>query len=472
MPCSPQVRSGVTAEQSDAGLALATQLAGAGRGEEALAAIDGVLARDTRHADALLLRAGILMQMRRMADADAAFRLLTVEHPGEPRGWIHHGHLLKALGRIDEAAIAYRGAVKVSVRPGAAWWGLANLKPLRLDGADIVEMRTALEAANVDDERIYLRFALGRALDDLGEARDAWMHLEAGNALRLARVPHDAARTSASFRRLEALFTGEFLHARAGVGATARGPIFIVGMPRSGSTLVEQILASHPLVEGTAELHELHLIARQVLSGDDPASLDGFASLSAARLRALGNRYLQMTRRHRGTDRPFFTDKMPSNWIHTGLIRVILPGARIVDVRRHPMACGFANFAQHYHQGNAFAYDLAGIGRFYADYVRHIAHFDRVSPGSVHRVHYEALVDDPEREVRRLLAWLELPFDPACLRPHKTARAVHTPSSGQVRQPINRDGLDRWRAYQPWLGALEAALGPALTHYPDTSPAA
>ncbi|MET0247352.1 MAG: sulfotransferase, partial [Sphingomonas sp.] len=261
-------------------------------------------------------------------------------------------------------------------------------------------------------------------------------------------------------------FTPGFFAARSGQGYPAADPIFIVSMPRSGSTLIEQILASHSMIEGTEELYDLERIALDLAPGEPAGSyLNRIGDLTASQLRDLGRHYIDATQRHRHTDRPFFTDKMPSNWVFTGLIHLILPNAKIVDVRRHPMACGFANFAQHYNWGINFAYDLTDIGSFYRDYVRQMAHFDQVSPGLVHRVIHEELVGNLEGEVRRLLDYLGLPFEEGCLRFHETDRAVHTPSSEQVRQPVNRRGFDTWRNYEPWLGPLKESLGEVLENY-------
>jgi hypothetical protein len=232
-------------------------------------------------------------------------------------------------------------------------------------------------------------------------------------------------------------------------------------MPRAGSTLVEQILASHSLVEGTMELPDLTTIVRG-LGGEDRAYPDILATLDPAALADLGRDYVERTRIHRQTDKPFFIDKMPNNWAHAGLIRLILPNAKIIDARRHPLACGFSNFKQHFARGQAFSYDLGHFGHYYADYVRLLAHLDRVQPGAIHRVIHEQLVDDPEAQVRALLAALGLDYEPACLRFHENKRAVRTASSEQVRRPINREGLEPWKPFEPWLDPLKAALGPAL----------
>jgi hypothetical protein len=267
-------------------------------------------------------------------------------------------------------------------------------------------------------------------------------------------------------------FDQALLDRSAGFGDKASDPIFVVGLQRSGSTLVEQILASHPQIEGTAELLAIPQLW-DALGQSQGAAGDSFAAiakLDPVELEALGAQYLERTQPYRTSDRPMFVDKLPANWMYTGFIRLILPNARIIDARRHPMACGFSNFKQHYATGVAFAYSLDSIGRFYADYVRLMDHFDRLRPGRVHRLVNERLIEDPEREVRRLLDFVGVPLDPACLAFHSNKRAVHTPSSEQVRRPINRDGVDSWRRYEPWLGPLTAALGDVLERWDRDPP--
>jgi hypothetical protein len=280
---------------------------------------------------------------------------------------------------------------------------------------------------------------------------------------------YDHAERVDALERSRAVFTQSFFAERTGWGAPDADPIFIVGMPRSGSTLVEQILASHPAVEGTMELLDMLMIARRIAqAGSYPEALQG---LDADALAALGREYLKRTSIFRKTAAPRFVDKMPNNFQHVGLIHLVLPNARIVDVRRHPLACGFSNFRQHWATGQSFAYDLADIGRYYSSYVALMAHFDAVLPGRVHRVIYEDLVAQPEVETRRLLDACDLAFDPGCLRFFENTRAVRTPSSEQVRRPINAEGLDGWKPFEPWLGPLKDALGPVLDSYPAAPPA-
>jgi tetratricopeptide (TPR) repeat protein len=442
-----------------------------GRHDEALAELDAALSRDPKHLIALAFKAGLLVQLRRLDEADTVFKRMLRAHPDDGRGWMNYAHLAKTQGRIEDAIQAYRNSVAANPSSGIAWWGLANLKSVKLTQDDIGVMQAALESAEATDDRLHLNFALGKALGDLKEYERSFDHYRQGNRLRLDQVPHDPGKVTRNVDTVTERLTPDFFAARSGQGYPAPDPIFIVSMPRSGSTLIEQILASHSMVEGTEELYDLERIALDLAPGEPAGSyLNRIGDLTASQLRDLGRHYIDATRRHRRTDRPFFTDKMPSNWVFTGLIHLILPNAKIVDVRRHPMACGFANFAQHYNWGLNFAYDLTHIGSFYRDYVRQMAHFDQVAPALVHRVIHEELVGDLEGEVRRLLDYLGLPFEDGCLRFHETDRAVHTPSSEQVRQPVNRRGFDTWRNYEPWLGSLKDSLGEALDNY--SAPAA
>ncbi len=456
----------------EARIALFKLLNQAGRQDEAMAVLDDVLDRDPNHLPALSLKGNLLLQSRRMEEAQTVYRRLVRAHPGDGRGWMGHAFVLKTIGQLDDAIDAYRNAVRLEPQRGNAWFGLANLKTVRFSRDDIDRMTAALDHDDQDDDDLlHLHFALGKALHDHGDFENAFAHYARGSALRREKTPYDPEILHANVRKAERVFTPEFFAARADAGFAARDPIFIVSLPRSGSTLVEQILASHPAIEGTEELFDLERIARE-LAPKAPAGgyLDRIADLSLAALRERGKHYVEATRRHRHSDRGLFTDKMPSNWVFTGLIHTILPNAKIIDVRRDPLGCGFANFSQHYNWGVNFSYDLTDIGRYYADYIRMMDHFDRVLPGKVHRVMYEDLVNDLETEVRRLLDYLELPFDEACLRFFENRRAVHTPSSEQVRRPINTEGLYTWRNYEKWLDPLKDALGPALHGYRSPIP--
>jgi tetratricopeptide (TPR) repeat protein len=453
----------------EARMILAKLLNESGRYDEGLASLEEILSRDRQHLAALSLKATVLVQYRRLAEAKPVLERLLRVQPDDVLTWTGYAHLLKTTGEIGEAIAAYRKAVELESGRGIAWWSMANLKTFVFSADDIEKMRSGLKRDDINDEdRLHLHFALGKALDDAGDHAAAFAHYAQGNALRWTQKPHDPEIIHRNVQKAERTFTPAFFSARANAGCPARDPIFIVSLPRSGSTLVEQILASHPAIEGTEELYDIERIALDLSPGEPAGSyMDKLENLSHVKLHELGRHYIEATRRHRHTDRPHFTDKMPSNWVFTGFIHAILPNAKIIDIRRHPLGCGFANFAQHYSRGINFSYDLESTGRFYADYVRQMAHFDRVAPGLVHRIFYENLVEDLEGEVRRLLDYLELPFDEACLRFHENKRAVHTPSSEQVRRPINRDGMERWRNYEPWLGPLKDALGPVLDRYPD-----
>jgi hypothetical protein len=283
-------------------------------------------------------------------------------------------------------------------------------------------------------------------------------------------VRHDADSFSAEIVETARVFTSAFIAARGDGGCPAPDPIFIVGLPRAGSTLVEQILASHSMIEGTMELPDMMMIASRLQGRVEAGEYPDFGTMVTAltpadRLR-LGEEYLDRTRIHRKSGKPLFIDKMPNNWQHVGLIRLILPNARIIDARRHPMSCGFSGWKQHFARGQTFSYDLSDIGRYYRDYVGLMAAYDAAAPGAVHRILYEDMVANTESEVRRLLDYLGLPFEPACLEFYKNDRAVRTASSEQVRQPIFTDGIDHWKRFEPWLGPLVESLGSVATAYP------
>ncbi|HEV2748378.1 MAG TPA: sulfotransferase [Allosphingosinicella sp.] len=450
---------------------LATILHRQNRPAEAIEVLDQLLGGDPDNAAHQNLKAAALGRIGGYEEALGLYRELLARFPDQPKVWMSYGHVLKTVGRRDESIAAYRRAIAISPGLGEVWWSLANLKTVRLDNDDIAAMTAALERGKLaEEDRFHLHFALGKAHEDAGRVEESFGHYAEGNRLRRAEIGYDADAISDHVAGSKALFTGEFFARRAGWGCPAPDPIFILGMPRAGSTLVEQMLASHPMVEGTMELPDIPaLVKGLVASGRDyPDCLD---ELGPADIAGLGEDYLQRTRIQRKTDRPLFIDKMPNNWAHIGLIRLILPNARIIDARRHPVACCFSNFKQHFARGQGFTYDLEDLGRYYSDYVTLLRHYDEVLPGRVHRVLHEALVDDPEAELRRLLDYLGLPFDEACLRFYENERAVRTASSEQVRRPINREGMDQWRPFEPWLGPLKAALGPVLDHYPEAPPA-
>lgn len=430
----------------------------------ALDQLERLLAHDPNRLEYLLAKAEVLGRLGDNASAAACLEQLLAIYPNEAAAWTALGHALRALGRRAACEAAYKRAIAVGDQVGEAYWGLANLKTYAFDAAAIADMRARAQRTRNSDDQVALLFALAKAHEDAGAIEPAFKTYAQANALRRARLPYDRAERTAADARARALYTRDFFAARQGFGAPDPDPIFIVGMPRSGSTLVEQILASHSAVEGTQELIELLAIARRL--GQGACYPERLAELDAAACRALGEEYLARAHVFRRTGAPRFIDKMPNNFTQTGLIALILPNARIIDVRRHPLACGLSNFKQHWATGQAFAYDLADIGDYYRAYVELMAHFDEALPGRVHRVIYEDLVADPEREIRRLLDACGLPFEVGCLRFYENARAVRTPSSEQVRRPIYTEGLESWRAYEPWLGPLKEALGPVLAAYP------
>ncbi|GGO63872.1 tetratricopeptide repeat-containing sulfotransferase family protein [Bowmanella pacifica] len=371
------------------------------------------------------------------------------------------GHALKTLGQQQAAVDAYQQAISIREDFGDAYWSLANLKTYAFSPQQIVHMaELVLQPMVLPDDKIHLHFALGKALEDSGQFQRSFEHYQQGNELKRAHTSYRASKISeeadAQIKHCNtALFDG-----RQGQGCEAADPIFIVGLPRAGSTLLEQILASHSQVDGTMELPNIlamvhKLKGRKADSSLYPANLQ---ELSSQQLRELGETYLQETRIHRGQGR-FFIDKMPNNFRHLGLIHLILPNARIIDARRHPMACCFSGFKQLFAEGQEFSYSLTDIGRYYKDYVRLMAHWQHLMPGHIHRVQYETLIGDFENQVRSLLRFLGLPFEQACLDFHQTKRAVKTASSEQVRQPLYRSGLAQWQHFSPWLEPLQDTLG-------------
>lgn len=432
-----------------------------GRGEDALAAIDPLLVGDPGNPSYLNLKAAILSGTGDFVQAIAIYRRVLAAYPNQPKVWMSLGHMLKTLGDQEESVAAYRRAIAMRPELGEAWWSLANLKTYRFSDDDRAAMRGALDTPDLDGEdRFHLEFALGKAEEDAGDAEASFAHYVEGNRGRRATIDYDADELTRTVARAETIYTPDFFAEREGWGCPAPDPIFVVSLPRSGSTLIEQILASHSQVEGTSELPDIAALVMEV----GPAKIGG---LDRDRVRALGEAYLDRTRIQRKTGRPFFIDKMPNNWAHTGFIKLILPNAKIVDARRHPLGCCLSNFKQHFARGQTFTYDLADIGHYYRDYVRWMAHLDRVLPGAVHRVFYERMVEDQEGETRALLSALDLPFEEACLRFHETRRAVRTASSEQVRQPIFREGMEQWKRFDRWLGPLREALGPVLETYPE-----
>jgi tetratricopeptide (TPR) repeat protein len=439
---------------------------------DALREVERLLQSDPADTGGRNLKAALLGRLGDVQQSVEIYAQVLEQFPTHPKVWHSYGHALRTAGRQAESVAAYRRTVELSPGYGEAWWSLANLKTFRFSAGDIELMLGQLRRQDLPvDDRFHFHFALGKALEDAEDYRRSFEHYAEGNRLRRTAIVYEGDAVTERVVRTRAVFTPEFIESRAGSGCQAPDPIFILGMPRAGSTLLEQILSSHSAVEGTMELPDIGAIARDLggrRGGDDVSAYPGILrDLGHDELRALGERYLEGTRVQRKTDAPFFIDKNPNNWMHVGLIELILPKAKVIDARRHPMSCCFSVFKQHFARGNRFSYELGELGRYYRDYVESMDYFDEVLPGRVHRAIYERVVDDTELEVRRLLDHCGLPFEESCLRFYENERAVRTASSEQVRQPVYRDSLEQWTHYKPWLGPLEQALGPALRTWAD-----
>jgi tetratricopeptide (TPR) repeat protein len=453
-----ELAPGWTAAKSNLALVLGRM----GRPAEAMALLDEVFTEEPEEIGHWNLKAATLGRLGDFEQAIVLYNNVLERSPDQPRVWLSYGHMLKTIGRQAEGIAAYRRAIALKPALGEAWWSLANLKTVKFDSADLTAMESAIQSPDLgDDDRFHLDFALGKALHDAGRFDEAFAHYSEANALRLKTQPFRPGEITRTVDRSIAEFTAAAFTARAG-GCEAPDPIFIVGLPRAGSTLIEQILSSHSLVEGTTELPDIPALVRE--AGSYPKAI---IDASPDERRAFGEDYLRRAGVQRRTDRPFFIDKLPNNWLYVPFIQLVLPNAKIIDARRHPLGCCLSNFRQHFARGQAFTYDLEHLGRYYADYVRLMAHIDAVLPGRVHRLIYERMVDDTEAEVRRLLHYCGLDFEPQVLEFYKTERAVRTASSEQVRRPIYRDSTEEWRPYESHLGAIKAALGPVLEFYPE-----
>jgi tetratricopeptide (TPR) repeat protein len=430
--------------------------------------VEKLLAVEPTNRNYLMLRAVTCVGLGQQERAVELYReLLTgAVQPADLHLSIAHG--LKTLGRRDEAIAEYRAAAAARAGYGDVYWSLANLKTYRFEDAELAQMYAAESAPSTPAvDRYHLCFALGKALEDQRQYEKSFEYYARGNALKRAESHYQPEVLELNTRLQIEVCTPE-LFSRGNSGIRAADPIFIVGLPRSGSTLLEQILASHSAVEGTQELAEVPRIVAD-LKGRD-ADIDNplypavLAKMTADDYRRLGEKYLSDTRVYRtGTAR--FIDKMPNNFRHISLVHQMLPNAKIIDARREPMACCFGNLKQLFAQGQEFTYSVEDIARYYRTYLDLMRHWDTVLPGRVLRVHHEDVVDDLEGSVRRILDYCELEFEPGCVDFHKTERSIRTASSEQVRRPIYREGLDQWRHYEPWLGPLRVALGDALTHY-------
>ncbi|TLZ47668.1 MAG: tetratricopeptide repeat protein [Gammaproteobacteria bacterium] len=416
------------------------------RSSEVLPLVERLLAVDPRNIDYLSLKAQALRLLGSSHQAVALMEQAVADHPGEDRGWVRYGHLLREVGEQARAIEVYQRALQVRPGSGPAYSSLANLKTFRFSASDRAAMQEQLSrSAPRSADRIHLEFALGKALEDEGQFEASFQHYSRGNELHRATIRHDPDAVTAQLERTKSVYTPVFFAERSEWGSERSDPIFIVGMPRSGSTLLEQILATHSQAEGTLELREI----------------EGLAA-----------RYLSRTQIYRPAGKPRFVDKMLGNFGHIGFIQLMFPRAAIIDARRHPLGCGFSCYKQLFGRGINFSYDLEELGRYYRDYVGHMEHFDAVLPGRVYRVHYERLVDDPEGELRGLLDYCGLPFEARCLRFYENPRIVQTISSEQVRQPLYSESIDQWRNYEPWLARLKETLGDLVRRYPVAPPAA
>ena len=442
---------------------LAMLLGRVGRPGEAMSLLDDIFAEEPQDLGHWNLKAATLARLGNFDEGIAMYEMVLKKSPNRPKVWMSYAHMLKTVARLADGIAAYRKAIELQPTLGEAWWSLANLKTVKFSDDDVAAMHRALANPQLGDEdRFHLDFALGKAMHDAGQTDGAFAYYSRANALRLKHHPYAPGDVHKFVDESIAAFTAETFATRNS-GCSSNEPIFIVGMPRSGSTLLEQILSSHSQVEGTSELQDIPILARR--SGKYPGSA---LDLSADERRALGEEYLKRTSVQRRTDRPFFIDKLPNNWMYVAFIQLILPNAKIIDARRHPLACCFSNYRQHFARGQSWTYDLEHLGFFYGDYARLMDHIDSVLPGYVHRVIYEHLVEDTEKEVRALLDYCGLEFEPQVLEFYKTERAIRTPSSEQVRRPIYRDATEEWRPYEKYLEPLKRALGSLTDIYPAT----
>ncbi len=442
------------------------------KSEKTIAQLDKLLEADPRNVTYRNLQAASLVSVGNYDAAIVIYDAMLKDHPQHALGWMSYGHALKTVGRQADSITAYRESIKLKPNLGEAYWSLANLKTFRFTDDDVRQIHDQLASKNLSTEDdFHLHFTLGKALEDLKHYEQSFEHYAVGNKKRRLEIDYNAEDTSAHVQRSKKLFTKSFLSNRAGQGCTLADPIFIVGLPRSGSTLVEQILSSHSQVEGTMELPDIMAMSRRIggrkKREEESNYPEALADLKPEELHALGEEFINRTRIQRREGKAFFIDKMPNNFLHTGFIHLILPNAKIIDARRHPLGCCFSIFKQHFARGQNFSYSLEDIGRYYSDYVDLMAHVDAVLPGRVHRIIYEHMVSDTETEIRRLLAYCGLDFEEQCLRYYENNRAVRTASSEQVRKPIYKEGVDQWQHYEPWLNPLKTVLEPVLSGYPD-----
>lgn len=440
---------------------------------EAIAQLDALLQVYPSNPAYLALKAANLAEISQHQQAIAIFSALLDDDPNNSSVRLSLGHAQRAIGDQAAAIQSYRKVAESSAEYGEACWSLANLKTYRFDDSDLETMREQLKANNGDYRKTYhLLFALAKALEDAKQYQEAMAALAQGNKLKSKTVPWSPEQFEHDTQTLIDFFQAERIQNLESSELHAADPIFIVGLPRAGSTLIEQILSSHSQVEGTAELANMIAIARSLANKTNRSSKSEYPEilehLNEQELAALGKRYLDETRLQRQTQKPYFIDKMPNNFSHIGLIHQILPNAKVIDARRHPVDCCFSGYKQLFASGQGFTYSQRRIAHYYRQYERLMAHWDKVLPGFVYRVHYEAMVENPEHEIRALLTYCGLQFEDACIHFHETQRTVRTASSEQVRQPINRKGIGAWKPYEAWLQPMLNELGDSIANYPHS----
>mgnify|MGYP002777853144 FL=1 len=405
----------------------------------------------------------ILDKLGRHEESRTILERMAKRYPDRPNIWLAYGHNLRFDGQTDKAIEAYRRAIALQADLGEAWWGIASIKRKVFDANDIAAMKEAIAVAVDAANLAPLHFALGRALQAEQRYEEAFAHFAEANAIWARELHYDSGQLSREVEESERLFTAEALNASQGAGDPSSAPIFIVSLPRSGSTLLEQMLGSHPDIEPLGELPHIPALLRTMMEGATRAGIrsvpEAIARLSPQDRTGMGQEYLRRVQAHRKTERPYFVDKMPHNWSNALLLRQILPNAHVVDIRRDAMTCCWSNFSHSFSRAHASSFTLEGIGRAYVDYVRLMAHLDRALPGWVKHVAYDELIERPEPVLRALFEGLGIRFDEEVLRFHEAKRTVRTPSAEQVRRPLNREGVGTWKPYEAWLGPLREALG-------------
>jgi tetratricopeptide (TPR) repeat protein len=443
-----------------------------GKAHLALPVIEELIHRDWANSFYGELRASALCEVGDFRAAIAQYEALLGDGRQRPGAWISYGRALRAIGRQEECLAAFRKAIEILPAFAEGYRTLATVKTTPLAPESIDHIRGLLERPGLlTATRAQLHFALAKALEDTERYDEAFENYARSQEFQGTGVIGTGRKFHDFVQQLKAVFTREYFYARSGRGCNDNGPIFVVGMPRSGSTLLQEILAAHPSIERTGELQDLNATVAGLHHGAEPGRRSipqHLASLGADRLKSLGSDYLNRTRPRRRRGLPFFVDKLPGNFIYTGLIHLILPNAKIVDMRRHPLDCCVSCFTNYFPQAPVWSHSLDDLGHYYVGYVELMAHFDELLPGRIHRVIYEQLIEDPERQVRRLLSYLDLPYDEQCLRFYETEQAILTTSVEQARRPINRSGAGGSRKFEPWLGQLKTPLARVLDAYPAT----